>query len=331
MADRLITYREALNEALAEEMVRDAKVFIMGEDVAKGGGIFGVTAGLVERFGPERVRNTPISEAGFAGAGLGAALTGTRPVVEIMFIDWSTLAVDQIVNQAAKIRFHTGGQANVPVVFRTQGGSGRGNACHHSQSLEALFVHAPGLTVVMPSTPYDAKGLLQASIRDDNPVMFIENKRLYATKGLVPEEPYVVPIGVADVKRTGKDVTVVATSLMVLKALAVADKLASEGIDVEVVDPRTLKPLDVGAISASVIKTGRAVVSTEACKTGSFAAELSAVIMETAFDYLEAPVERVAALDVPIPYNKKLETQLVPSEDDIEMAIKRTLKGRRIN
>ncbi len=326
MASRVITYREALTEALAEEMARDAGVFIMGEDIAEGGGIFGVTKGLLERFGPERVRNTPISEAGFAGAGLGAALTGTRPVVEIMFIDWITLAFDQIVNQAAKIRFHTGGQAKVPVVFRTQGGSGRGNACHHSQSLEALFVHAPGLVVVMPSTPYDAKGLLKASIRDDNPVLFVENKRLYAKKGSVPEEDYVVPIGVTDVKRQGSDVTVVATSLMVLEALAVADKLAFEGIEVEVVDPRTLKPLDIAPIAASVAKTGRAVVATEACKTGSFAAELVAVIMETSFDYLEAPVERVAALDAPIPYNKKLELQLMPSREDMERAIRRTLE-----
>ncbi len=321
-ATREITYAQALNEALREEMRRDERVFVMGEDIAEHGGAFGVTKGLLDEFGPKRVRKTPISEAAIAGSAAGAAVTGTRPVAEIMFIDFATLAMDQIVNQAAKIRYMTGGKAKVPVVIRTQGGAGRGNAAQHSQSLEAWFVHVPGLWVVMPSTPYDAKGLLKSAIRNDNPIIFIEHKLLYNTTGPVPEEEYTVPLGVADIKRPGSDVTIVATSRMVLLALAAAERLAAEGTEAEVIDPRTLKPLDVEAIAASVEKTHRLVVVNEGCRTGGFASEVAARVMEEAFDYLDAPVQRVATEDVPIPYNKTLEKEAIPSQDDIVRAVK---------
>lgn len=322
---REITYAQALNEALREEMRRDERVFVMGEDIAEHGGAFGVTKGLLDEFGPKRIRKTPISEAAIAGAAAGAALTGTRPVAEIMFIDFAALAMDQIVNQAAKIRYMTGGQAKVPLVIRTQGGAGRGNAAQHSQSLEAWFIHVPGLWVVMPSTPYDAKGLLKSAIRDDNPIIFIEHKLLYSTTGPVPEEEYTIPLGVADIKRPGNDVTIVATSRMVLLALAAAERLAAEGIEAEVVDPRTLKPLDMEAIVASVKKTHRLVVVSEGCRTGGFASEVAARVMEEAFDYLDAPVQRVATEDVPIPYSKTLELEAIPSEDDIVEAVKATV------
>ncbi len=319
---REITYAQALNEALREEMRRDERVFVMGEDIAEHGGAFGVTKGLLDEFGPKRIRKTPISEAAIAGAATGAALTGTRPVAEIMFIDFAALAMDQIANQAAKIRYMTGGQAKVPLVIRTQGGAGRGNAAQHSQSLEAWFIHVPGLWVVMPSTPYDAKGLLKSAIRDDNPIIYIEHKLLYSTTGPVPEEEYTIPLGVADIKRPGNDVTIVATSRMVLLALAAAERLAAEGIEAEVVDPRTLKPLDMKTIVASVKKTHRLVVVSEGCRTGGFASEVAARIMEEAFDYLDAPVQRVATEDVPIPYSKTLELEAIPSEDDIVEAVK---------
>ena len=292
---REILYREALNEALHEEMARDPAVFVLGEDVGRYGGVLQVTRGLFDEFGAKRVRDTPISEAGFIGIAVGAAMTGLRPVVEIMYIDFSALAMDQIVNQAAKVRYMFGGKASVPLVMRTQGGGGRGNAAQHSQSLEAWFVHVPGLIVVQPSTPYDAKGLLKSAIRDDNPVIFIEHKLLYNTNGPVPREEYLIPLGVADIKRPGKDVTIVATSRMVLFALEAAEKLAADGIDAEVIDPRTLKPLDLPTIVQSVEKTGRLVVVNEGPLTGGFTAEVAARVQREAFDWLDAPIMQVAS------------------------------------
>ncbi len=253
---RNLTIRDALKEALREEMRRDPKVFVAGVDLSTRGGTFGVTMGLVDEFGPERIRDTPISEAAIVGCGLGAAITGMRPVVEVNQMDWITIAMDQIVNQVAKLRYMLGGRAKVPLVIRTAGGAGRGNAAQHSQSLEAWFAHVPGLYVVMPSTPYDAKGLLKASIRNDNPVLFIDHRLSYNLKGPVPEEEYLVPLGVADVKRPGGDVTVVAMSLMVHRALAAAEDLAKEGIEIEVIDPRSLVPFDLEAVLQSVKKTG---------------------------------------------------------------------------
>jgi pyruvate/2-oxoglutarate/acetoin dehydrogenase E1 component len=320
---REITYAEAIREALRQEMRRDERVFLIGEDIGVYGGAFGVTYGLLEEFGEERVRDTPISEQAIAGAATGAALTGMRPVAEIMFMDFVALAMEQLANQAAKIHFMFGGKAKVPMVLRTPAGAGTGAAQHHSQSLEAWLVHVPGLKVVMPSTPYDAKGLLLSAIRDDNPVIFVEHKLLYSTKGPVPEEEYAVPLGVADVKREGSDVTVVATSIMVQRALAAAEKLAQDGIEVEVVDPRTLKPLDTETITQSVEKTGRALIVHEAPKTDGFGAEVSARITEgETFFYLEAPVRRLAGMDVPIPYNRELERGVVPQEEDIIEAVR---------
>ena len=326
---RELTYRQALNEALAEEMERDERVFVMGEDVAVYGGAYGVTQGLMERFGGERVRDTAISEQAITGAAVGAAMTGMRPVAEIMYVDFLTLAMDQLVNQAAKIRYMFGGKATVPMVLRTQGGSGRCLAGHHSQSLEAWFIHAPGLKVVMPATPYDAKGLLKSAIRDDNPVLFIEHKMLYGSKGAVPEGEYLVPLGRSEVKRPGRDVTIVAHSRMLLFALEAAAILAAEGIEAEVIDPRTLAPMDRGPIVESVKKTGRLVVVEEGCLTGGIGAEVAAGIMSDAFDYLDAPVVRVAAADVPIPMSEPMERLAVPDPPRIAAAA-RELAANRI-
>lgn len=321
MAAREITYLEALREAMVQEMRRDQRVFLIGEDIGVYGGAFGVTLGMIEEFGPERIVETPISEAGIVGAAIGAALVGMRPVAEIMFMDFVTIAMDQIVNQGAKLRYMFGGQATVPMVLRTPGGSGTGASEHHSQSLEAWFVHVPGLKVVMPSTPYDAKGLLVASIRDDNPVIFVEHKLLYRNRGPVPEELYEVPLGKAEVKREGRDLTVVATSVMVPRALQAAEELAKEGIEAEVVDPRTLKPLDVETIERSVMKTGRVMIVHEAPLTGGFGGEVAAVIAGgEAFGYLEAPIKRVCGRDIPIPYNRTLEYHAVPQVETIAAA-----------
>jgi pyruvate/2-oxoglutarate/acetoin dehydrogenase E1 component len=327
MTVRELSYRDALNEALHEEMARDPSVCLLGEDVGRYGGVLQVSRGLYDRFGPKRVRDTPISEAGFTGIAVGAAMTGLRPVVEVMYIDFGALAMDQIVNQAAKARYMFGGKAQVPLVMRTQGGGGRGNAAQHSQSLEMWYVHTPGLIVVQPSTPYDAKGLLKSAIRNNNPVIFIEHKLLYNTTGPVPpaEEEYLVPIGVADVKRPGKDVTIVATSRMVLFALDAAGKLAADGIDAEVIDPRTLKPLDLQAIVKSVEKTGRLVVVNEGPLTGGFTAEVAARVQREAFDWLDAPIMQVATEDVPLPYNGRLELEAIPSVEDIVKAAKDVL------
>ena len=320
---RKIAYREALKEALREEMRRDSRVFLLGEDIGRyWGGAFKVTKGLAEEFGDERVRDTPISESAIIGAAVGAAITGMRPVAEIMFGDLTALAMDQIANQAAKIRYMFGGQAECPIVVRTPFGAGVNIAAHHSQSLEAWFMHVPGLYVAAPSTPYDAKGLLKTAIRSDNPVVFCEHKLLYPLEGEVPEEEYTIPFGVADVKREGKDVTVVATLFMVHKALNAAEKLAEEGISVEVVDPRTLTPLDKQAIIKSVKKTGRIVIVTEDCKTAGVSAEIAAVVAEEAIDYLDAPIKRVAEPDTPIPFSPPLEQYVIPDEKAIIKAVK---------
>ena len=314
MSDRVIEYRTALNEALLEEMERDPNVFIMGEDVGRYGGVLQISRGVQERFGEKRALDTPISEEGFTSMGVGAALAGLRPVVELMYIDFSGLAIDPIANQAAKARYMFGGKARVPIVIRTQGGGGRGNAAQHSQSLEAWYAHIPGLIVIQPSTPYDAKGLLKSAIRDDNPVIFIEHKLLYNTKGAVPEDEYLVPIGKADIKRAGNDLTIVATSRMVLLALNAAEQLAGEGIQAEVVDLRTLKPLDMEAIAQSVMKTHRLLVVNEGVRTCGYAAEVMARAYEEVFDYLDAPIVRVTAEDVVIPYSASLETVALSSE-----------------
>jgi len=319
-ATRAMFYAEALNDALRSEMARDARVIVMGEDIGRHGGAFQVTAGLLDKFGPTRIRQTPISELGIVGAAVGAALTGLRPVVELMYVDFSGLAMDQIVNQAAQNRFMFGGQARVPLVIRAQGGSGRGNAAQHSKSLEAWFAHVAGLKVVMPATPADAKGLLAAAIRDDDPVMFIEHKLLYRTKGDVPAGEHLVPLGRADVKRPGRDLTIVSWSRELVFSLEAAETLAGEGIEAEVVDVRTLVPLDVATILASVRRTRHCLVVHEAIKRGGYGAEIAALVAEEAFDDLDAPPKRLAGLDTPIPYAKHLERSVVPQVEDIVAA-----------
>jgi pyruvate dehydrogenase E1 component beta subunit len=326
---REITYLEALREALQQEMRRDERVILLGEDIGVYGGAFGVTLGLLQEFGEERVIDTPISELCIAGAAIGAAMVGLRPVGEIMFMDFITLASEQLVNQAAKIHFMFGGETSVPLVIRTPAGSGTGAAAQHSQSLENWFVHTPGIKVVAPTTPYDAKGLLIAAIRDPNPVLFVEHKLLYKTKGQVPEELYEIPLGTAEIKRPGKDLTIIATTIMVKRSIEVAEILAAEGIDVEVIDPRTLKPLDKDTLIQSVIKTGKVLIVHEACKTGGYGGELAGVIAESeAFDYLEAPIVRLAGRDIPIPYNRNLEAHTVPQVEDIIEAARSLAKGR---
>ncbi len=324
---RELSFVAALNEAMSQEMERDDRVIVMGEDVGATGGIFTATQGLSERFGPARVRDTPISEATFVGCGVGAAIAGMRPIVEVQIFDFVALTMDMIVNQAAKFRYMLGGVPTVPVVIRGPQGGGVRLAAQHSQSLEAWFTHVPGLVVVAPSTPYDAKGLLVAAIRDNNPVIFLETKLLYlGATGPVPEELYEIPIGNGEVKRAGTDVTVVATMAMVSRALSVAAQLEREGISVEVIDPRTLRPLDEALIIASVRKTNRLVIVHEAWTRGGFGAEVAAVVMEQAFDWLEAPIIRVGAPAVPMPYNDKLEQQVIPSNARIMAAIREVLK-----
>ncbi len=324
---REITYAQAVAEAMREEMKRDPKVFLIGEDIGIYGGCFGVSKGFLEEFGPEQILETPISEQAFVGAAVGAAALGMRPIAEIMFSDFVTLATDQLVNHGAKMRFMTGGQLKVPMVLRTPAGCGTGAAAQHSQSLEAWMAHVPGLKVIMPATPYDAKGLLKAAIRDDNPVVFFEHKLLYKLKGEVPEEDYILPIGKADVKKEGKDVTIVSYSYALIKALNAAKALESEGISAEVVDIRTLVPLDEETIGNSVKKTGRVLVVHEACKTGGFGGEIVSRIVESeAFYYLDAPVRRLGGADLPIPYNPKLERMVVPQEEDIVAAVREIVR-----
>ncbi len=326
---RELTYLKAVREALWQEMEQDQRVFIIGEDVGAYGGAFGVTMGMLEEFGEERVIDTPISELGIAGAITGAGIVGMRPVGEIMFMDFTTLAMEQLVNQAAKMRFMFGGMIEVPFVLRTPAGSGTGAAAQHSQSLENWFVHVPGLKVVMPSTPYDAKGLLTSAIREPNPVIFVEHKLLYSTEGPVPEEQYTVPLSTSEVKREGRDLTIVATSIMVKRSLEAAEELSEQGIEAEVVDPRTLKPLDEKPIVQSVAKTGRALIVHEAYKTGGFGGELAGIIAESeAFDYLDAPIVRLAGRDIPIPYSRSLEYNTVPQTEDIVDKARDLVEGR---
>ena len=317
-----IAYAGALSEAINEEMERDDTILMMGEDVGNPPTPFGITAGLIDRFGPKRVKNTPISESAIVGAAVGASATGLRPIVEIMFIDFVGTCMDQIFNQAAKMRYMFGGQVTLPMVIRTTCGAGFCAAGQHSQSLEAWFAHVPGLKVVMPSTPYDAKGLLKSSIRDNNPVVFIENKVLYASEGEIPEEDYVVPIGEAEIKREGKDVTVVTWSRMVQVALSAADRLKEEGIDVEVVDLRTIAPLDKETILNSVEKTGKCVVFHEACRTAGFGAEVAAIVADEAFDWLDGPIKRVTGPDTIVPFSPPMETWYVPDEENLIEVIK---------
>lgn len=322
---RIIKYRDALNEALKEEMRRDPVVFVMGVGIAERGGSFKVTAGLLDEFGSKRVIDTPIAEASFTGMGVGAAITGMRPVVEILFVDFTLLILDQIVNQAAKYNFMTGGSRKVPLVLRTQGGVGNGLAAQHSQSLEALFYHIPGLKVVVPSTPYDAKGLLKSAVRCDNPVIFLEHKLIYMTEGEVPEKDYIIEFGRGDIKREGKDVTIIAWSNMIHRVLSAAEKLAEEGIDAEVIDPRTLVPLDKELILDSVRKTEHVVIVQEAVRRGGVASDIASIIQAEAFDYLDTPIEIVAGKNTPIPFNLILESACVPQEKDIIEAVKRSV------
>ena len=317
---RELTYREALREALSEEMERDSSVFLLGEDIGEFGGMQKLTKGLIDKFGRDRVRNTPIAEAAIVGASVGASLLGMRPVAEIMRIDWSLIAAEQICNQAAKIRYMTAGTMKVPLVVRIPFGASVGHGPHHSQSLEVLYAHMPGLTVVMPSNPYDAKGLLKSSIREDNPVIFIEHDMLYDIVGMVPEDDYLVPLGKAEVKSQGNDITVIAYSRMVNLALKAAEELKKDGIGLEVIDLRTLRPLDDDLILSSVKKTSRVIIVHQACKTGGFGAEIAAVIAEKALDSLDAPIKRVAALDSPVPFSPRLQARVIPNEHDIIVA-----------
>lgn len=322
-----ITFAQALNDAHKIEMQRDPNVYIAGEDVGTYGGIFGVTAGLLEQFGSKRVRDTPITESAIIGTAVGAAACGLRPVVELMFVDFIGVAMDQLFNQAAKMKYMFGGKARIPMVLRATCGAGIGAAAQHSQCLESWFMHVPGLKVVMPSTPADAKGLLISSIRDENPVVFLEHKILYALQGEVPDGEYTVPLGKADIKREGKDVSVIATAQMVHVALSAAEKLAADGVSVEVVDPRTLSPLDEETILGSVRKTHRVVIVTEEVKFAGSSAEIAALIAEKAFDRLDAPVVRVAPPLVPVPFSPALEKEYIPSEDKLVAAIKTVMES----
>ena len=322
-ATREITYLEAVREAMSQEMRRDPEVFLIGEDVGVYGGAFGLSSGMLAEFGPERIRDTPISEAAIAGAATGAAMMGMRPIMEVMFMDFLTISMNQLVNQAAKMHFMFGGKASIPMVVRAPSGSGTGAAEQHSQSLESWFINVPGIKVVAPSTPYDAKGLLITAIRDNNPVLFMEHKLLYRTKGPVPDELYSIPLRQAEVKREGRDLTIIAYSIMVPRALQAAEQLAAEGINVEVLDPRTLKPLDMETIVRSVSKTGRVLIVHEAPLTGGFGGELAAMIAGSpAFDFLDAPIRRLGGRDIPIPYNRTLERAAVPQVEDIVAAAK---------
>lgn len=320
-----MTFAQAIKDAHVVEMERDPNIYVAGEDVGVFGGCFGVTAGLLDQFGEKRVKDTPITESAIVGTAVGAACVGLRPVIEMMFVDFIGVALDQLYNQAGKMKYMFGGKAKIPMVMRTACGAGIGAAAQHSQCLEALFMHLPGLKVVMPSTPYDAKGLLIEAIRDDNPVVFLEHKMLYAMEGEVPEGAYTIPFGQADIKREGKDVTVVATANMVHTALGAAEKLAAEGISLEVVDPRTLCPLDGETIFASVKKTHRLVILHEEVKFAGSGAEIAAQVAEEAFDYLDAPILRVAAPFCPVPFSPPLEKAYIPSEQQLIDAVRKVM------
>ena len=320
-----MTFAQAINSAHVVEMQRDPNIYVAGEDVGVFGGCFGVTAGLLDRFGEKRVKDTTITESAIVGTAVGAASAGLRPVIEIMFVDFIGVCLDQLYNQAGKMKYMFGGKAKIPMVLRAACGAGIGAAAQHSQCLEALFMHLPGLKVVMPSTPYDAKGLLIQAIRDDNPVVFLEHKILYAMEGEVPEGEYTIPFGQADIKREGSDVTVVATANMVHTALGSAEKLAADGISVEVVDPRTLYPLDMETIIASVKKTHRLVILHEEVKFAGSGAEIAAQVAEEAFDYLDAPILRVAAPFCPVPFSPPLEKAFIPSEEELIAAVEKVM------
>lgn len=326
---RELTYAEAFREGLSEEMRRDPSVFVMGEEVGAAGGTFKSFDGLFEQFGPERVVDTPIAEEGYVGLGVGAAMAGMRPVIDVMFGDFMTMAMDPMINQAAKMYYMTGGQVPVPMVLHTTMGAGRRSAAQHSQSLHAWFAHIPGLKVVMPATPYDVKGLIKSAIRYDGPVVFYDDKMSYRLKGPVPQEEYLIPLGVAEVKREGTDITVVATSSMVYSALEAADALAKEGVSVEVVDPRTIQPLDMETILASVRKTHRALVVDEGHRSFGASAEIAAEIAEKAFDYLDAPVKRYAAMDVPVPFSPALEDLTIPNTEGVIALVRGLMEGYR--
>lgn len=320
-----MTFAQALNNAHKLEMQRDPNIYVAGEDVGVYGGIFGVTGGLLDQFGDKRVRDTPITESAIIGTAVGAAAAGLRPVIELMFVDFIGVALDQLYNQAAKMKYMFGGKAKLPITLRTTCGAGMGAAAQHSQCLEAWFMHIPGLKVVMPSTPYDAKGLLISAIRDDNPVVFLEHKMLYGTQGEVPEESYAIQLGKADIKREGKDITVVATAMMVGRALSAAEKLAGNGISLEVVDPRTLSPLDEQTILNSVKKTHRLLIVHEEVKFAGSGAEIAAMVAEKAFDYLDAPIVRIGAPFTPVPFSPPLEQEFIPSEEKIIQAAKKMM------
>lgn len=322
----LLTYREALNQAMREEMRRDERVFLIGEEVGYYQGAFKVSKGFVEEFGPQRVLDTPITEAGFTGLAVGAAMAGLRPIVELMTFNFGILAMDQIVNNAAKIRYMSGGQLAAPMVIRGPGSAAHQLGAQHSQSLEAWFSHVPGLKVVAPATPYDAKGLLKSAVRDGNPVIFIEAQLLYATKGEVAEGEYTVPIGVADIKRKGHDVTLVAYSKMLMVALEAAEELARQGIDAEVIDPRTLKPLDLDCIAASVKKTGRLVIVEEGWRFAGLGAQIADGVYNAVFDYVDAPIIRVTGEDVPMPYSRPLEDAAIPDRHRVVAAVRRLVR-----
>jgi len=322
MPQRQISYREALAEAIIEEMARDDRVFLMGEDVGVLGGAFGATPGIYAKFGGERVLDTPISETAIVGYALGAAMAGMRPIAEIMRVDWMTICMDEIVNQTAKMRYLSGGHPEVSLVIRAAAEGGIGLGGQHSQSFEAWFVHVPGLKVIMPSTPYDIKGLMKSAIRDPNPVICLEPGVLYGVSGPVPTEEYLIPLGEAEVKREGKDITIVAWGTMLPKTLNAAQTLAAEGVDVEVVDPRTLRPLDIDTVIASVKKTGKLIIAHEAMKTCGVGAEIAALVQERAFDHLDAPIQRVATPDVIIPVNRALERVVLPQEATIVNTVK---------
>lgn len=325
MSTRKITFTEAINEALRQEMERDPSVILMGEDIGVYGGAFGVTKGLIQKFGPDRVIDTPISEAGFIGAAVGAALAGLRPVVELMFVDFFGVAMDQIYNQMAKLRYMSGGQLKVPVTLRAPIGAGISAAAQHSQTLYSIFAHVPGLKVVVPSTPYDAKGLLISSIRDDNPVIFLEHKVLYGLKGEVPEEEYTIPLGKADIKREGDDVTVIGLARTVWHALDAAEQLSKEGISIEVIDPRTIVPFDKETILKSVKKTGRVVIVDEDYDRCGFASWVASIIADEAFEYLDAPIKRITTPNVPIPFSPPLEQYILPDAKKIINTVKSIL------
>ena len=314
---REVTYIQAVREALDEEMERDEKVFLLGEDIGPQGGVFHATQGLQAKYGSERVRQTPISECSIIGAACGASMLGLRPIAEIMYFDFITLGMDQLVNQIAKMKYISNGQVKLPLVIRTQGGGGRGKGPHHSQSLEAWFLSVPGLKTIMPSNPYDAKGLLKSSILDEGPVLFIENAILYNTKGMIPDEDYTVPLGKAEIKREGKDITIVAVSFMVSKALEASEELKNEGISAEVIDLRSIYPLDIETIINSVKKTARMLVVHESCKRGGIGGEIVAQITEKAFDYLDSPAARIGGLETPMPYAESLENEIIPDKNKI--------------